>query len=346
MSDLASRNEVMLLAHEMSIDEADLNFLVESPAADLRDLRQAMSNAMFARQEPRFQRLAALSKLLPSAVTAKIAEIALGPVISGRVAGVLDPKDAAKLATGLKPDFLARLTPSLDPQRVAPIVERLPHDLIIRIGKILVAEHKHLVLGRFVAVAPMPAVLGVIEGESASQTLEIAMFCEDKSALQAVVDELDDEFTEAIVHAAALGDALDDALTLLEFMDARTCGRLVAHAASLDRPTRERVVSRVLELDALDSVVVAFSTMTRAQLTPLVNLDAIRAPGVIDSFIVRAHRLGIPEAMVNLLLALDAETVVAAKGSEQLKLVGIREWILGAATSSAGSVEGVLDSIG
>jgi hypothetical protein len=92
VAELASRVEVAKLAHELSVDEDTLTFLYDRSPDQLRDLRSAVSTALFTRHEDRVKRLASLSKSLPHSITAKIAQIALGPTLSARVAAVMDPR--------------------------------------------------------------------------------------------------------------------------------------------------------------------------------------------------------------------------------------------------------------
>ena len=87
MTALTSALEITKLAHEMHVDEAELSFLATTSPDDLRDLRGIVSHAMFSRHESRVKGLAAVRKKLPAAVTAKITEIAKGPMLSARVAG-------------------------------------------------------------------------------------------------------------------------------------------------------------------------------------------------------------------------------------------------------------------
>ena len=98
MGDLRSRIEVTKLARELGVAEAELSFLTASTPEDLRELRRLTSAALFTRNEDRVKLLAALSRMLPVPLTAKIAEVALGPALSARVAGVLDPREASRLA--------------------------------------------------------------------------------------------------------------------------------------------------------------------------------------------------------------------------------------------------------
>lgn len=215
MADLRARVEVAKLVSELGTPPETLEFLTDHDADELRALRTAISAAMFARNEDRVVRIAALSKRLPTALTAKIAQIALGPMLSARVAGVLDPAEAVKLAQHLDPAFLTELGKSLDPKRVEPILRRLPTELVVDVGRRLLAQGEHLTLGRFVAAVDVEAALGVVEGASGADFLQVALHTEEPSALAAIVERLSDEVLTEVTRAAVSDNLYDDALTHL-----------------------------------------------------------------------------------------------------------------------------------
>ncbi|MEU4452983.1 hypothetical protein AB0F44_16745 [Nocardioides sp. NPDC023903] len=216
MTALTSALEITKLAHEMHVDEAELAFLATTSPDDLRDLRGIVSHAMFSRHESRVKGLAAVSKKLPAAVTAKITEIAMGPMLSARVAAVMDPADAAKLAGHLKPQFLAELSVHLDPSRVEGIIAKLDSALVVEVGRRLLAEGHLLTLARFTGVVPPETSLEVVDGASGTEILQLALFIDEPSVVDPILAGLSDETVAEIAAATAEhGEAADALLAAL-----------------------------------------------------------------------------------------------------------------------------------
>lgn len=216
MTALTSALEITKLAHEMHVDESELAFLATTSPDDLRDLRGIVSHAMFSRHESRVKGLAAVSKKLPAAVTAKITEIAMGPMLSARVAAVMDPADAAKLAGHLKPEFLAELSVHLDPSRVEGIIAKLDSALVVEVGRRLLSEGHLLTLARFTGVVRPETSLEVVDGASGAEILQLALFIDEPSVVDPILAGLSDETVAEIAAATAEhGEAADALLAAL-----------------------------------------------------------------------------------------------------------------------------------
>ncbi|MGY0541564.1 hypothetical protein ACW14X_28880 [Nocardioides sp. YJ-D4] len=216
MTALTSALEITKLAHEMHVDESELAFLATTSPDDIRDLRGIVSHAMFSRHESRVKGLAAVSKKLPAAVTAKITEIAMGPMLSARVAAVMDPADAAKLAGHLKPEFLAELSVHLDPSRVEGIIAKLDSALVVEVGRRLLAEGHLLTLARFTGVVRPETSLEVVDGASGAEILQLALFIDEPAVVDPILAGLSDETVAEIAAATAEhGEAADALLAAL-----------------------------------------------------------------------------------------------------------------------------------
>lgn len=216
MTALTSSLEITKLAHEMHVDESELAFLATTSPDDLRDLRGIVSHAMFSRHESRVKGLAAVSKKLPAAVTAKITEIAMGPMLSARVAAVMDPADAAKLAGHLKPEFLAELSVHLDPSRVEGIIAKLDSALVVEVGRRLLAAGHLLTLARFTGVVRPETSLEVVDGASGAEILQLALFIDEPSVVDPILAGLSDETVAEIAAATTEhGEAADALLAAL-----------------------------------------------------------------------------------------------------------------------------------
>ncbi|QIK76341.1 hypothetical protein [Nocardioides piscis] len=215
MADLRSRIEVAKLASELGTTTERLAFLAEHDVEDIRALHTTISTVLHERNEDRITRLAGLAPLLPTAITARIAEHAMGPLVSARFAGAISPDDAAKLAKKLRPAFLSEVAACLDPQRAKTLLSRLPDSLLIDAGRGLREKHEHVSLGRFVAVVNTEVALGVMDGSSGDELLQVGLFTEAADALAAIIDRLPDDRLVEVLQAARARDIYEDAVALL-----------------------------------------------------------------------------------------------------------------------------------
>lgn len=84
--------EIVKLARLLGTNPREVDFLRQVDWQDIRDLREQAAAAMFDADRQGLQRVAAATKLAPGKVTAAIGERAFGPLLCGRVVGLLDPR--------------------------------------------------------------------------------------------------------------------------------------------------------------------------------------------------------------------------------------------------------------
>lgn len=201
MANVLRQLEINKLARILAVDPESLDPLLASEPHEIRDFRTIVTERLFSLHGARVVALAQLSKKVPASISAKIAEAAFGPVLSARIAGALDPADAARLSSLLSPDFLAEVSRDVDPARVASIIKLLPDDLIIKVGRILLGEHDTIALARFVANVSPGVVTAVLEGATGAQLLELALYVDDRTALDSVIAEFSDERLASVIAA-------------------------------------------------------------------------------------------------------------------------------------------------
>ncbi|UDY22343.1 hypothetical protein [Nocardioides sp. Kera G14] len=345
MGDLASRIEIRKLAHELGATEEELAFLASNSPTQLRELRTDVSNALFARHEDRVTRLASLSKLLPVPLTAKIAELALGPMLSARVAGALDPRDAARLAGHLSPGFLTTLAVSLDPQRVAPIVSLLPDDLIVDVGRRLLEREEFLVLGRFVSIIDADVALRVVEVASEHALLQTALFADDPSSLDAIVEHLSDDTLAGIIRAASEADAYDAAVAILAALSPESCTRIVAQADAVSPDSRDELVRAIAFNEVWAEVLPAMHAVEQPTLAGLINVPSTLDIELVDHVVAVAREIGVAPVLVQLMLAMDDEHLDVLKESTALRDPATQRWLLDNAGVASRLVEAVLSQL-
>lgn len=317
MGELAARAEVSKLAHELGADADLLTFLTKDDEAALAELRTTIAHALFAVHEPRLRRIAGLATLLPPPLAARIAELALGPMLCGRIAGVLDVATAVRLAGHFPAPFLAKLTRWLDPARTADIVRRLPDNLVVRVARMLLDEGAYVVLGRFVAVVDESVAIQVMKVSDGEQLLQMSFYAEDRSRLDPLLAHVPDDKLEDIIRAAAAADQFDEAVSLLVFIGAEGQQRLSEALVRLDDPaTADGVVRAIVALGAWNELLPVVSSLSEEAIRLLVNvpttLDAAVIAGLIDQvlgdgLLDEARELGLLPMIAAVFAALDEE---------------------------------------
>jgi len=307
VADLAARAEVAKLARELALDADRLAFLQAADRHELAALRETISGALFAAQEPRLRRIAALGKLLPTPITARIAEAAFGPMLSGRIAGVLDVSTAVRLAAQLKPAFLAEVSKWIDPARTASIVRALPDPNVITVGRHLLEQGDYVTLGRFVSVVSTEVALGVVAHANDRQLLHVALCAEDQARMSQLVHELPDERIVGVVAAAAEAGAFDEALTLLVLLEPAERIRAGGLAASLDLDVRNGIVESAVRLSVWPEVLSLLAELSDDARRRLVNVPATLDPNVIAAAVRAAREHDLGAAMLPMLGSLDEQ---------------------------------------
>lgn len=276
MSALLARVERVKLAHQLGVDVEELEPLGDLTAAEVLELRRMVTHTLFAPHEHRFSRMAALAKRIPATLAAKGSQVALGPLISARVAAVTDPSLAMKLIPHLSTRFLAEMAPHIDPSRVADIVRDMPADLLVEVGHRLIAEGHFRTLGAFVTCAPVPTAIRVVETAAPLDLLQVALYADDVKALDRVILALADDHLAAVLEAAEREDSLDDALALLELIGVPSRTKAVRIAAGLDEDVRDGLIRAVDRNQAWPALVPVLDELTDDDVLHVLDVPALR----------------------------------------------------------------------
>jgi hypothetical protein len=234
VSNLAARTEIIKLAALLGVDEHRLAALEGLDPATLREFRSQVTDLLFESDLGGLQGIAKASRLVPVAVSAKVAESAFPPQLSARLAGLLEPSRAVELARRLPVDYLAELAPYLDPRRITAIIGELPTDLIVAVTQRVAAREDWITLGRFVghlgdeAITAAAAVLGD------DALLRVGFVAEDLDRLGTVVHSLSEERLQRVVRVAHETGLWREALNLLDVLDEESRGILADVAANAD----------------------------------------------------------------------------------------------------------------
>lgn len=258
MTDLLTRAELAKLARLLDTTEAELAALAVVDAQDLRALREHAAAALFERHAERFGAAAAAAKIVPAALAAKLAQIAIGPLLTAQIAGLLDPAHAAALAARLPVDFLTDVALYLDPRRAEAVLPRIPEDMVIGVARELAARGEYITMGQLVDVLPATMVGQIVEQlDDDTALLQAACYANHPDRLSAIVAGLPVDRLERLGHTALTGSAELQlaALSVLSRVDEQLKTELLAYAGEappevLDRfaalVTTERLLPKLL----------------------------------------------------------------------------------------------------
>lgn len=246
--------EVLKLARLLEREPDSLEYLTPLSLADLRRLREQVTDVLFDANRRTLARLAAASKLLPAAVTAAIAQRAFGPLLAARISGLLEPERAVEVAAKLPPAFLADVAVELDPRRAIDVIRRIPPAQIKEVGAQLVSRHEYVAMGRFVGHLPEEAVRASLEVIGDEHLLRVGFVLEQKDRLESVVALLPEQRLDGLIDVAAAHDLWVEALDLLIHLGKRRQRRLIGVAIDRGEPVLSSLVRAAEEYELWDAV--------------------------------------------------------------------------------------------
>jgi hypothetical protein len=248
--------EVLKLARMLQRQPDQLAYLEQLPLQTLRELRERITEVLWTAHDGALNRLAAASKLLPSGISATISERAFGPLLSARLAGLLDPERAVDVATKLSSPFLADVAIELDPRRASEVISRIPPHQISEITRELVAREEYVTMGRFVGHLRDEALLAALAAMDDRSLLQTGFVLEEKERLRELVRLLPQPRVAAIIQAAADGGLWIEALDLMGHLSERQRSELAAVVLELDHASLKTIVAVVIEHDLWQEVLV------------------------------------------------------------------------------------------
>ncbi len=231
---LEARAEIVKLSRLLGRDPDQLGYLEGTPAAELRLLREQVTDGLFTAHGPALARLASASRLLPVALVATLGEKVFGPVLSARVAGLLDPGRAVEMASRLPVKFLADVAIELDPRRASDVIAQIPPEQIAAITRELIAREEYVTMGRFVGHLGTDSIVSAVAAIDDTCLLRVAFVLESKDTLKDLVGVLPSERLDGIVEAAASADLWREVLDLLGHLTLDQRRELVERASAWD----------------------------------------------------------------------------------------------------------------
>jgi hypothetical protein len=295
---LDTRAEIVKLSRVLRVPEEELAYLERAAPADIRGLREQATDALFDGDRDRFYRLALASRLLPVALTAKIAHWALGPLLSARVTGLLDPNRAVDLAKRLPASFLADIAIDLDPRRARAVIELMPPELVAEVAHELAARGEEVTMGRFVGYLGDEAITASMERIDDGSVLRTAFLMEGKERLDHLIGLIPQQRLAGILRAAERDRLWPEALDLLSHMsDWRkgSLGDLAAREGLLDSLSQS-----AYENELWDVVLPVIPLMSESSRVVLGALPVVRDHYALASILDAAERYDLWEALLPL----------------------------------------------
>lgn len=166
--------EILKLARLLQRTPDQLAYLEQVPPEDLRALREQITETLFSAHEAALRRLAAASKLLPTGLVAGLGQSTFGPMLSARIAGLLEPERAVEIAAKMQTKFLAEVAIELDPRRATTVIAGIPPTQISAITAELARRKEYVTMGRFVghlSDEALAAALTVLDDDALAQTV-------------------------------------------------------------------------------------------------------------------------------------------------------------------------------
>ncbi len=253
---LQARAEILKLARMLGRDPDQLAYLEQLSLEDLRSLREGLTEYLFNAHSNTLNGLAAAGKLLPAAVSATICERAFGPVLTARMAAVVEVGRAVDIAGRLSPSFLADVAVELDPRRASAVIAAIASDRIALVTRELLAREEYVTMGRFVGHLKDEAILAALHEMDEGELLRVAFVMEDKQRLDRLVELLPEPRLSAIVQSASEQGLWVEALDLLEHLGPRRRDQLIAAAVELDGAALEGLIGSVIEHELWEEVLV------------------------------------------------------------------------------------------
>lgn len=250
---LQAHAEVTKLARLLDRGPDELAYLERMAPGDLRALRDGVTETLYDGNSS-LGRLAAASRLLPAGLTATIGQRAFGPLLSARLAGLLDTEKAVDVAGKLPPPFLADVAVELDPRRASGLIASIAPSLIGQVTAELVARREYVTMGRFVGHLSDDAITAAIAHMDDEAVLQTAFVIEDRSQLSRLFAKLPTGRPAGVIAAAAADGLWLEALDLLNHLHQRQRREMVLAALALDERAREAILDTIIAHDLSDEV--------------------------------------------------------------------------------------------
>lgn len=282
---LDARAEIVKLARLLELHPDDIEYLATVPPTALRKLREQVTDLLFGVDAGGLSRLVEHSDLLPPQLVAAITREAVGPFLTARIAGLIDPTMAVKVVRRLSPDFLTEVAIAMDPRRAHDVIGAIPDDVVLPITENLARRKEWIVMGSFVGHLDDRTSKAALDAVEDVGLLKIAFVMEDKAQLGDQLAMLSDERLVGVLDVAAEEGLWPEALDLMITLRGEQRARVIDVVVHQDAALVDSLIASIYEHDLWEAVfrVVAETT------DPAPVLDAtVRAPAAVFRSMIEA----------------------------------------------------------
>lgn len=216
---LEIRAEIAKIARLLGTEASELPYLEAIKPEGLIKFRDQLVDLFYGGEVGGLQRFVGPSKILPSSLIASVTQEAVGPVLTARIAGLVDPSQAIAVVGRLPTEFLADVAVEIDPRRVPGIIGGLDSDVMHEIAVQLIKRKEYVAIGRFVAYVSGEQLADTFDIAKDVDLLQIAFVLEDKDHLSLAVSLLPDKRLRGIMRAAGKNDLWAEAIDLVLHLD-------------------------------------------------------------------------------------------------------------------------------
>ncbi|CAM3675367.1 hypothetical protein [Smaragdicoccus niigatensis] len=305
MTSLPVRAELTKLGALLLLDPKDLAYLSHLDASVIRKFREDAMDMMFAADRKRLEGSAAATRMVPAAISAKIATLVIPPRLAARVAGLTESGKAVDLASRLPVKYLADVAPFLDPRRVSAILGEVPNELVSEVAKILGRTGDYITMGRMVAHIKHEAIFQTLAHLDDYTLLQAGFVIEDTSRMPEIIHMLPEHRLISITEVADERGHWLEAMGLLDNLDdslRRHLVNLVARQPHL----MNGLVKCAYDEDLWDVALPLAPLMTEESLQTFVHVDVLHQREVVESLVDAAARLDLWEHVNPLLPLVDS----------------------------------------
>ncbi|MEU6582338.1 hypothetical protein [Nocardia sp. NPDC046763] len=236
--------EKLALARVLRVDPTEIDYLDQVPAIDLRDLRLEVIALITRANSAGLQRIATISAIIPPAIAARIAVRSGSSLFAARMAVAMDASRAAEVGRRLPVTMLADIAMDLDPATGAVLIGGLPDKLLADVVAELSAREKWLTLAEFAEQKFSERQFdAVVEGLSPTALLRSGYLIYQQDQLRRLVGRMPRATIDALVGAAATGDAWAELLHVVQALDEDAGAYARAAAATLTPQARARAAA-------------------------------------------------------------------------------------------------------
>ena len=238
--------ELVKLARVLGTDPNQLGFLEGADPTALRELRNSVSDRLLKQGQADFERVAAVARYLPTTVAAKLAEHALGPQLSGRMAGLLSLEQIAEFVDRLPASFLADLAPVVDLRAIGPLISDISESKLAEAAWVLIGRDDWITIAAFVDSTPAERLAGTINEVDGEAILRIGLSMESRSRIDEILGLLEDDKLRELLVAAAETDLAPVAIHLIDAMADEGLIRIGRLLADLGEGQQETLARELL----------------------------------------------------------------------------------------------------